>query len=167
MGSVSLFIFFVTLLVLARQVSLFLSEIFCFNTAIIRALCYWGVHLKSCAELFVVRSTDPHVAIQRNSAPQNENLLKMYSSSGHPRCRWVCFFIRTDLEKFSITSIAHQWIHCNEWVPSEWESKQQIFISKDWSVDYLWVIVMFLSAVWTLILTAPIHCRGFIGEQVM
>ncbi len=26
---------------------------------------------------------------------------------------------------------------------------------------------MFLSAVWTLILTAPIHCRGYIGEQVM
>ncbi len=34
-------------------------------------------------------------------------------------------------------------------------------------LDYLWIIVMFLSAVWTLILTAPIHCRGFIGEQVM
>ncbi len=27
-------------------------------------------------------------------------------------------------------------------------------------VDYLCIIVMFLSAVWTLILTAPIHCRG-------
>ncbi len=38
----------------------------------------------------------------------------------------------------------------------------------DWSgVDYLWIIVMFLSAVWTLILTAPIHCRGSIAEQVM
>ncbi len=37
----------------------------------------------------------------------------------------------------------------------------------DWSgVGYLW-IMMFLSAVWTLILTAPIHCRGSIGEQVM
>ncbi len=34
-------------------------------------------------------------------------------------------------------------------------------------VDYLWIIVMFLSAVWTLILTAPIHCRGSFGEQVM
>ncbi len=34
-------------------------------------------------------------------------------------------------------------------------------------VDYLWIIVMFLSAVWTLILTAPIHCRWSIGEQVM
>ncbi len=38
----------------------------------------------------------------------------------------------------------------------------------DWSgVDYLWIIVMFLSAVWTLILTAPIHCRGSIGERVI
>ncbi len=27
-------------------------------------------------------------------------------------------------------------------------------------VDFLWIIVRFLSAVWTLILTAPIHCRG-------
>ncbi len=38
----------------------------------------------------------------------------------------------------------------------------------DWSlVDYWWIIVMFLSAVWTLILMAPIHCRGSISEQVM
>ncbi len=39
----------------------------------------------------------------------------------------------------------------------------------DWShVDhFIVIIVMFLSAVWTLILTAPIHCRGPIGEQVM
>ncbi len=29
------------------------------------------------------------------------------------------------------------------------------------------VIVMFLSDVWTLILTAPIHCSGIFGEQVM
>ncbi len=27
--------------------------------------------------------------------------------------------------------------------------------------------IMFLSAVWTLILTAPFHCRGSIGEQAM
>ncbi len=37
-----------------------------------------------------------------------------------------------------------------------------------WSgVDNLWIIVMFLSAVWTLILTAPIHCRASIAETVM
>ncbi len=35
------------------------------------------------------------------------------------------------------------------------------------ALNYLWIIVMYLSAVWTLILTAPIHCRGSIGEQVM
>ncbi len=34
-------------------------------------------------------------------------------------------------------------------------------------MDYLCIIVMFLSAVWTLILTAPIHCRVSIAEQVM
>ncbi len=31
-------------------------------------------------------------------------------------------------------------------------------------VDYLWIIVMFLSAVWTLILMAPIHLRWSIGK---
>ncbi len=31
----------------------------------------------------------------------------------------------------------------------------------------VWIIVKFLSAVWTLILTAPIHCRWSTGEQVM
>ncbi len=34
-------------------------------------------------------------------------------------------------------------------------------------MDYLRMIVMFLSAVWTLILTAPIHRRASIGELVM
>ncbi len=29
-------------------------------------------------------------------------------------------------------------------------------------VDHLWIIVMFLSSVWT----APIHYRGPVGEQV-
>ncbi len=34
------------------------------------------------------------------------------------------------------------------------------------STGVMW-IMMFLSAVWTLILTAPIHCRGSICKQVM
>ncbi len=37
----------------------------------------------------------------------------------------------------------------------------------NWWTGVLWIIVMFLSAVWTLILTAPIHRRGSMGEQVM
>ncbi len=41
------------------------------------------------------------------------------------RWKYVFFFIRTDFEKFCITSLAYQWIF-SEWVPSEWESKQQI-----------------------------------------
>ncbi len=32
----------------------------------------------------------------------------------------VSFFTETDLEKCSIPSLAHQWILCSEWVPSEW-----------------------------------------------
>ncbi len=37
----------------------------------------------------------------------------------------------------------------------------------DWShVDYLWIIVMFLSAVWTLILMVPIDRRESIYEHV-
>ncbi len=45
----------------------------------------------------------------------------------------------------------------------------QLYTSKDvnWWTGVVWIIVMFLSAVWTLILMAPIHCRGSIGEQVM
>ncbi len=33
-------------------------------------------------------------------------------------------------------------------------------------IDYL-LIVMIVSAIWTLILTAPIHCKGSIEEQIM
>ncbi len=33
----------------------------------------------------------------------------MYSPSGHPWSRWFCFFIKAYLEKFSVTSFAHQW----------------------------------------------------------
>ncbi len=37
----------------------------------------------------------------------------------------------------------------------------------DWSgVDYMWIIVMFYQ-LFGLILTAPIHCRASIAEQVM
>ncbi len=38
--------------------------------------------------------------------------------------------MRTDLERFSIISLADQWILCSEWVPSEWESKQLIKTSQ-------------------------------------
>ncbi len=48
-------------------------------------------------------------------------------------------------------------------------TNMQLFTSQDinWWTGVVWIIVMVLSAVWTLILTAPIHCRGSIGEQVM
>ncbi len=68
--------------------------------------------------------------LYRNSSPKNENALNIYPLSGHLGCRWVCFFTGTDLEKYSMTSLAHQWILCSEWVPSEWESKQLIKTSQ-------------------------------------
>ncbi len=37
----------------------------------------------------------------------------------------------------------------------------------NWWTGIVWIIVMFLSAVWTIILTAPIHCKWSIDEQVM
>ncbi len=37
----------------------------------------------------------------------------------------------------------------------------------NWWTGAMWIIVMFLSAVWTLILTAPIHYRGSIGEEIL
>ncbi len=36
----------------------------------------------------------------------------------------------SDLEYFSVTLLAHQWIICSEWVPSEWEFKQLINTSQ-------------------------------------
>ncbi len=43
-----------------------------------------------------------------------------------------------------------------------WTRIWQLFTSQDvnWWTEVVWIIVMSLSAVWTLILTAPIHCRG-------
>ncbi len=48
-------------------------------------------------------------------------------------------------------------------------TNMNIFTSQDinWWAEVVWIIVMFLLAVWTLILTAPIHRRGTICEQVM
>ncbi len=45
----------------------------------------------------------------------------------------------------------------------------QLLSSPDvnWWTGVVWIIVMFLPAVWTLILTAPIHCRASIAETLM
>ncbi len=45
----------------------------------------------------------------------------------------------------------------------------QLFSSLDvnWWTGVVCIIVVFLSAVWTLILTAPIHCRASITETLM
>ncbi len=55
----------------------------------------------------------PKLLSLRNSSPKNENLLKMYSPSDHPKRRCVCFFIGKDFNKFS-----------SEWV-AEWENQNE------------------------------------------
>ncbi len=57
------------------------------------------------------------------------------------------FVSSSDLEKCRITSLAHQWILCSEWVPSEWES-QKIISSKSGVllVDYCDVFISCLDS---------------------
>ncbi len=45
----------------------------------------------------------------------------------------------------------------------------QFLCSQDinWWTGVVWIIAMFLSAVWILILVAPIHYKAAIAEQVM
>ncbi len=86
---------------------------------------------------------------------------KIYSPSGHPRCRWVYFFIRFGEMCHCISVSAmdalqwmgavrmrvngcsavngcrqneSQWMLCSEWVPSEWESDKNITIIHSLSV---------------------------------
>ncbi len=71
--------------------------------------------------------------------------VKFTNLVGNP-ARWVCFFIKADFEKISPVE------------PLQWMGAIRMG---------LLVIVMSLSAVWTLLPTAPIHCRGSIDEQKM
>ncbi len=80
-----------------------------------------------------------------------------------------------DLKKFSIILLALSTFSSEKSIKNVlmmdlFIANMQLFVTQDinWSTGVvLWIIVMSLSAVWTLILTAPIHCRGSIGEQVM
>ncbi len=113
-----------------------------------------------------------------NPPPNKKNkLLNICSPSGHPICRWVCFFIWTVLGKFSLTCspmdpqqsmgairMRAQTADKSITVINQFLTNMRLFASQDTTG---WIVVMFLSAVRTLIVTAPIHCRGSIGEQVM
>ncbi len=109
-----------------------------------------------------------------------KHLLKMYSLSGHPKCRWVCFFIRTDLENCSITSLAHQWIPCSEWVPSEWDKTittiynmtpiHQLMSSEMQSCVFVIgksIINMFLTSNHCFKYESSIHNIAFSSEKVI
>ncbi len=57
------------------------------------------------------------------------------------------FVSSSDLEKCSIASLAHQWMLCSEWVPSEWVQTADKNIT--------------LSAIWALILTIILIAWGY------
>ncbi len=69
--------------------------------------------------------------------------------------------MRVQIADKNITIIIHKLNVCNKQINHYGLQKQKQ------SKSYLWIIMMFLWAVWTLILTAPIHSRGFIGDQVI
>ncbi len=105
----------------------------------------------------------------------------------HPQAisRYICFFIRTDLEKFMVTSLLHQQILCSEWVPSEWQSKQlinmlQYFTStlhnSRWSINVLWSekpgvcneqILQDVFNFKPLYIWQPQYCIAFSSEKVV
>ncbi len=65
------------------------------------------------------------------------------------------------LEPFWTVLVCKRCLICAHFSP---DSDQNTFSLEE--LQY-YGLVMFLSAVWTLILTAPIHCRASIAEQVM
>ncbi len=60
-----------------------------------------------------------------NISPKNYSLLKKYILKIQ-----MSLFLGANLDKFSILSLAHQWIICSEWVPSEWESHSCVFVRR-------------------------------------
>ncbi len=56
------------------------------------------------------------ISYERNSSPKIENL---FHTQAIPDIDDFVRSSETDLEKCNITSLAHQWILCSEWVPSE------------------------------------------------
>ncbi len=73
---------------------------------------------------------DLKVHAYSKSSTKNENVLNMFSPSGHQRSGCVCFFIRFVEMCLSNGCSAvngcrqneSRWMLCSEWVPSEWES---------------------------------------------
>ncbi len=84
----------------------------------------------------------------------NENLLKMYSPPGCPKC---------------ITSLAHQWILCNEWLPSEWvrmADKNIIIHTKSTQIQSKWnKSNIFLPSLFPS--KNPISITAFSSEKVV
>ncbi len=90
----------------------------------------------------------------------------MYSASTvYVRKQFKTFLKKITLVDFDVRATGLKLKCLDKFITS-----MQLFTSQDVKLmdsSQCGLIVMFLSAVWTLILMAPIHCRGSIGEQVM
>ncbi len=109
----------------------------------------------------------------------------MYSPSAHPRCRWICFFIRFGEMCLCISVSpmdALQWMGAVRMRVQTADKNITIihrtlndgficftnvllFPLQEWleGCGLLWCFYQLFG----LILTAPIHCRGHIGKQVI
>ncbi len=67
--------------------------------------------------------------------------------------------------KFSIASLAHQWMLCSEWVPSEWESKQLIKTSQKSSCKLHMTPAHHLTSCevksWMFVINTSLRCFNF------
>ncbi len=86
-----------------------------------------------------------HKRCRTNETQHLNDFLKIYSASGHPRCRWVCFFIRTYLEKCSFTSLAHKNITKQWWLFGLFTCKWDSIVLQQIMVHYFVSFVDFLT----------------------
>ncbi len=119
-----------------------------------------------------------------SGAPLNSIVFfSSYGSQWCPKTAWLQTFFKISsfvfgrakkfIQGWNYLRVSKWWQNFYFWVNYPFNDGfvyyKQLFPSQDvnWWAGVMWIIVMFLSAVWTLILTAPIHCRWSIGEQAM
>ncbi len=91
----------------------------------------------------------------------------------HPKMKTICAYFCPDSDQMTLQKEVLSWnmhLYCSR---KQWFEVKivlmldlfQLLSSPDVWTGVVCIIVMFLSSVWTLILTAPIHCRASIAER--
>ncbi len=63
---------------------------------------------------------------KRYSSPRNENVMFICLPPGHPRCRWLCFFSRTQIKIFNSNVAVCQSYNGSQWDSRPWERKNKL-----------------------------------------